>query len=202
MDEVGREKVISNTLDRLLVFSAILIGAAICYLAGILGILPISILIFGLIFSAVTGKDNALRVTYIFIRTLGYMGFAVAALLAGVSIFGLLWGASSIEILRNDANPAAWLAIFGTFAICFLLGSTALKYLWFKPLSRQLDGLHNLIIRDRNPVPRSPAIMSREALRSFSTADELRKWAKLREEEAISDAEFAEVRRKLLNLDR
>ena len=63
MDEVGREKVISNTLDRLLVFSAILIGAAICYLAGILGILPISILIFGLIFSAVTGKDNALRVT-------------------------------------------------------------------------------------------------------------------------------------------
>ena len=88
MDEVGREKVISNTLDRLLVFSAILIGAAICYLAGILGILPISILIFGLIFSAVTGKDNALRVTYIFIRTLGYMGFAVAALLAGVSIFG------------------------------------------------------------------------------------------------------------------
>jgi len=81
------------------------------------------------------------------------------------------------------------------------------EHLWRIPLTRQLPGFHSSYRRlgdlfRRIKVPRSStlSIMSRENLVPFSVADELKKWSKLRDEGVITEEQFLEARRRMLNI--
>lgn len=200
MEEDGRSKMISNTLDRFLMALAVCVGAAICYVSVITGLILGGILVLGMIFSIITGKSTGLKISYVFVRTLAQAGFVVCAL---VSIFVLvkLDRADEVEILGSMPTPVGSMsAVFAFLSVCFILSAVALKYLWFEPSSRQLYVLHNLVMSERRLGARRHVIMSRGSLRSYSAVDELGKWAKLHQEGAISDLEFEAVRQKLLNL--
>lgn len=49
--------------------------------------------------------------------------------------------------------------------------------------------------------PRSLPVFKRESLNSFSVADELAKWAKLRDDGIVTEQEYVDARRALLGRD-
>ena len=80
------------------------------------------------------------------------------------------------------------------------------KYLYFKPLQNHsewvvINGTFSNKPQKSTPdnLKTSVDILQSEKLKSYSVADELLKWAKLKEEGLISEEEFNEARAKLLN---
>jgi hypothetical protein len=88
-----------------------------------------------------------------------------------------------------------------TFSGIFLLSILILNYLWLSPLTRRIVDMEKSsgVSTHRDRKASSPAIIRREALASYSTADELRKWLDLRQQGAITEAEYQDARAKILN---
>lgn len=80
-----------------------------------------------------------------------------------------------------------------------MLGVVALNYLWLAPVGRHLHRLTAKTLKfiSRRPEPSAP-IISREALTSYSHADELAKWSGLRDKGVLSEEEFTRIKTKLL----
>ena len=80
------------------------------------------------------------------------------------------------------------------------IGSVALiiEFLWIGPFTRQLP-----VWRATRALKKTNAkkkrIIGRDSLASYSVADELLKWSKLREDGLITEDEYQEARMKLLN---
>jgi len=104
--------------------------------------------------------------------------------------------------LRPYAAQVIWicLVIFG-ITLAYVV---AVRFLFLKPLQAHSDWVvSNGIFSSKPKAPLTPTttnldIIQGEKLRSYSVADELLKWAKLKEDGHISEEEYNEARRKLL----
>jgi len=92
-------------------------------------------------------------------------------------------------------------------ASCFAVGVVlfyiaVLNMLFYKPLSQHKLWVADNGIFSNKPKPSTPSpeidIIKGERMKSFSVADELIKWAKLKEDGNISEQEYNDARKKLL----
>ncbi|PZT92470.1 SHOCT domain-containing protein [Sphingomonas sp.] len=67
-----------------------------------------------------------------------------------------------------------------------------LTFPWFRNKAKQVSDR-------RNVRPSSTPIFKRDNLKTYSVADELAKWKKLRDEGVVTDEEYDEARQSLLN---
>lgn len=119
----------------------------------------------------------------------------------------------TIEYLTYNGSPSyfyqdAALAIFIILAAtCFYF--LVVKYLYFIPLQNHSEWVEvNGTFSNKLKKPKKPTqeiskanvdILQSEKLKPYSVADELLKWAKLKEDGLISEEEFNEAQSKLLN---
>lgn len=91
----------------------------------------------------------------------------------------------------------------GLIALLAIVPVVLLKFRWADPLNRQFDKMHEAINRKKpkQKEDKSPPIMARDALTTYSVADELIKWKSLKEEGVIDEAEFVKIRDKLMQKD-
>ncbi len=106
---------------------------------------------------------------------------------------------------RNNDYSAVFIIASLTALIAFAY-ILALKHLYFIPLQNHSEWVvanGTFSNKPKNPVSdnlkASVDIIKSEKLKPHSVADELLKWAKLKEDGLISDEEFNEARSKLLN---
>lgn len=97
-----------------------------------------------------------------------------------------------------DRRNFLWLSAVGMAISALLLG-----YLWLGPLERRFERMRqaaedfaNRERKEKKTPP--PSIYNREAMTSYSTAEELRKWRDLYTDGAITRREFEEARAKIL----
>lgn len=89
-------------------------------------------------------------------------------------------------------------------AIAVAISAWFLGFLWLKPLERRFERMRqaaedfaNREWKAKKTPP--PSIIKREALASYSTADELQKWRTLYQDGAISRDQYHEARDKILS---
>lgn len=213
----------SQPADMFMLLLSLIIGMAVCMAAAmgtntVVGFLPVLILLFGLIASIKTGHLGHIRIATKFISIIGWIFLSASVILGmfmqfiafqippdgwtdqsnfivSIPILGMDYIRPD-QVLRNR-NQFAALCIF------FLLGITALRFLWLAPLERQFDSIRAFLRALRFPDlpsrPKQQSIVSRDALHPFSVADELAKWKALHDQGIISDEEYGEARRRLLN---
>lgn len=124
--------------------------------------------------------------------------FAAGAVAIGFIAYAEIDRRSDYPIVEL-AYPEYRLLIYLALTGAVILGVVLLNYLWLGPLGRHLDRVTksalSIFARERVPVPR---IISRQALASFSHADELKKWSELRDENVICEEGFVRIKGKLL----
>ncbi len=160
----------------------------------ILGIPPILILIFGL-HQAKKSKDfGCIEVAVHRFKVFMWCCFIPGVLL---TIF-LFW-----DKHNPFTNPDFLSAFIGTLAAglyLFMVGGFFLKPLREHKEWLEKNGLFNFgldQISDTNGVD----IINNDGLQAYSTADELLKWAELKERGLVTDKEYFEARKKLLGSD-
>lgn len=101
-----------------------------------------------------------------------------------------------------DSEALVVSLIFTAIAFAYLV---AIQVLFYSPLKKNSDWVSVNGIFSKEPrsskdagVPSEVDIIKGEKLRQYSVADELIKWAKLKEDGHISEDEFKEARAKLL----
>lgn len=184
----------SNDYGKLFVFGLLILPPT----ALVVGIVPFLLLAFGLFMFRKT-KDFAHVETaarhYRIYCLLFVVGFVVAALYNATQM------ATDWERESRIANTIAC-SICAAVGVLYIV---ALNYLFLYPLRYHREWIEqNGIFSSRNKAEPVDAdrgaidIIKGERLRSFSVADELLKWAKLKEDGHISEQEFNEARAKLL----
>jgi len=98
-----------------------------------------------------------------------------------------------------DRRNMLFLAAVGVAISAWFLG-----FLWLKPLERRFERMRQAAEDFANRERKSkkappPSIIKREALASYSTADELQKWRTLYQDGAISRDQYHEARDKILS---
>ena len=171
----------SSGLDNLLLILSVLAMIATCL--SIIGIIPVSILLLGLIISIRTGDISNVKISTRFLQIcslLAAVGFLVAATQA------------QDEWRRNDLFIPA--GVFSAMAV-------VLSVFWLGPISRQLGNIQGLFRRKSagNAREKPTKIMDRDGLAQFSVAEELQKWSQLRKEGLISEVEFQAARERILH---
>jgi hypothetical protein len=185
----------SNDHGKLFVFALLILPAA----AFLVGAIPLLFILFGLFMLRRTNDfshiETASRNFKIYC-SLVMAGFIIAAVYIGSQAVDRGWESQR----RNEVVFA--ISICAGIAGAYIL---ALNYLFLNPLRRHrgwvqqngiFSGRSKKELLDAEPV--SIDIIQGERLRSFSVADELLKWAKLKEDGHISEQEFNEARAKLL----
>ncbi|MBC7751510.1 MAG: SHOCT domain-containing protein [Candidatus Saccharibacteria bacterium] len=182
----------SNDLTKILIFILLILPS----IFFVVGIIPALFLAFG-IFMMKKSKDfshleTAVR-NYKYYVLIPIVGSILGSL--GVVVFWVF------RIDRFDSQDLAiGLAICSGFFTIPLLHIFLVKKLFLSPLKSHADWVaENGIFSGRNGTKKdSLDIVKSEGLRSFSVADELIKWAKLKEDGHITEQEFDDVRKKLL----
>lgn len=185
----------SNDHGKLFVFALLLLPVAVC----VVGVIPFLFLVFGLVMLKKTRDfahiETAAR-NYKIYCWLFLIGFAITAAYVQTQAAETPWEA------RDRNNFTIILCVFGAVAAFYI---AALNHLFLYPLRQHRNWIeHNSIFSNRSVGEFTDAdlgkidIIKGERLRSFSVADELLKWAKLKEDGHISDEEFTEARTKLL----
>ena len=114
-----------------------------------------------------------------------------------------------VEKLRDSGEIESHLIVFFMAIVVIIISVfylVVLRYLYYMPLLRNKDWVvgngifsslskNDIIISPLNKVD----IIKGEKLKSYSVADELLKWAKLKDDGHISEQEYNQVRDKLLN---
>ncbi|NWD80906.1 SHOCT domain-containing protein [Pseudomonas reactans] len=181
----------SNQQIKLLIF-AILLAPSIFFLVGII---PALFLIFGLVMM----KKNS---DFSHIETSGqYFKYYVYILLTGCALFALYFATTLGAEDRWDRQTNEFFASLslGGIAIFYIV---ILNFLFLNPLRRhsewvEMNGIFSSKakgVEDSSDVD----IIKGERLRTFSVADELIKWAKLKDDGHITEQEFNDARKKLL----
>lgn len=116
-----------------------------------------------------------------------------------------------IEYLTSNSpsyysNDAVGAAIAFGFLVAIWVYFLVVKYLYFLPLqnhSEWVEANGTFSNKPKKPIQEiskaSVDILQSEKLKPYSVADELLKWAKLKDDGLISEDEFNEARSKLLN---
>lgn len=185
----------SNDHGKLFVFALLILPAA----AFLVGAIPLLFILFGLFMLRRTNDfshiETAARNFKIYCW-LVVAGFVIAAISLENQAVDQVWE----EQGRNREVFA--FSIFAGISGVYIL---ALNYFFLNPLRRhrawiQQNGIFSNRSKEESldAEPTSIDIIKGERLRSFSVADELLKWAKLKEDGHISEQEFNEARAKLL----
>lgn len=173
----------SNSFDNVKLIVAALIFLAVC--ATLVGIVPVAILLAGLLIAMKGGDIKNITTTTRFVQT--------CLLLIGVAL--IVFGFIGYESYSNDRFLPFTLAI----ALLFL--SALLEAIWLDPLVRKFSGAKaacNKLAHDMKLSDSASSIIRRDALTSYSVADELGKWHKLLLEGAITQAEYDGARATIL----
>jgi hypothetical protein len=119
----------------------------------------------------------------------------------GFGIASIHYGSKKVEY-SYERDEAVLFLMFACIAAFYIL---ATNFLVLYPLRKHREWIEQNGIfssRSKTELPQTDVgvfdIIKGERLRSFSVADELMKWAKLKEEGHITEEEFAEARAKLL----
>lgn len=185
----------SNDHGKLFVFALLILPAA----AFLVGAIPLLFVLFGLFMLRRTGDfshvETASRSFKIYCW-LVLVGFVIAAVYVGSRAVDPGW-----EAQRKNEEVLV-ISFCAVVAGVYIL---ALNYFFLSPLRRHREWIEqNGIFSSRSKEelldsePVGIDIIKGERLRSFSVADELLKWAKLKEDGHISEQEFNEARAKLL----
>lgn len=184
----------SNDAGKLFVFALLMIPPFIF----VVGIIPVLFLLFGVLMLRKSGDFNHIETA-----THNYWIFCILAFFALLSISGYLFLEHMGE--KPDYRRNYDLKEVVAFAVCsliplFYIG--LMEVLFLRPMRANRDWIaekYSITYQDPASIGAGEIdIIKGERLRSFSVADELLKWAKLKEEGHITEQEFSEARRKLL----
>jgi hypothetical protein len=176
----------SNDQAKILIFT-LLFAPSILMLGGVI---PAILLAFGIYMTKKNQDFSHIEVAYKNFRHLTFW----------LSVGGFFWSVVWwLQTYNHDwASPIGFLSLP---AYAYYL---AVDHLFYRPLkSRHIWVEKNGIFSNKKtPIPTdTPAsldIIKGEMLKQYSVADELLKWAKLREDGHITEQEFNEARAKLL----
>ena len=117
-------------------------------------------------------------------------GAAADSIFLALSSYRSLHGQMSVGQNAKTDMRNYWIlgAAAATGSIAFL------NFCWYRPLSRNVDRIRNFVFRGKQPHN----IINRESMTTYSVADELQKWAKLKEGGHINEDEYQQARQKLL----
>lgn len=181
----------STEQSKLLIFLLLLLPS----LFFIVGIIPAIFLIFGLVMM----KKNS-DFSHIETAARNYKGYVYIALI-GSGLFALYFATTLGASDRWDRQTEEFI-LSAALAGIALLYIILLNVLFLSPLLShaqwvEANGIFSgkaKTVPDTNDVD----IIKGERLRTFSVADELIKWAKLKEDGHITEQEFNDARKKLL----
>lgn len=172
---------------------AITIGVmAALILLSIPIVLPPLFLFGGLLAALMTGNRNFIT------RTTGLV--QILCIIAGLGFCA----AFIFQFAENNyTDPYYEETPYLFVGLAAIVAAILLKFRWANPLSRQFDKMYEAFNRKKTKAneEKSPPIISRDALTSYSVADELIKWKSLKEEGVIDEAEFVRIRDKLMQKD-
>ena len=184
----------SNDAGKLFVFALLIIPPIVL----IVGIIPVLFLLFGVLMLRKSGNFDHIETA-----SRNYWIFCILAFFALLGIAGYFFleymGEKPDYRSNSDLGEAIAVAVWSLIPL-FYIG--LMEALFLRPMRANRDW-----IADKFPGTfRGPSssdageidIIKGERLRSFSVADELLKWAKLKEDGHITEQEFSDARRKLL----
>lgn len=187
----------SSDAGKLFVFALLSIPPTIF----VVGIVPVLFLLFGVFMLRKSGDfghiETAAR-NYRIVCILGFLG------LAGTAAYFVV---EHLEHLRSERSWGRSYALRDAVAVS--LGSliplfyiAVMQALFLVPLRANKEWIAGKVsaVHGRSKLGNTGGIdiIKGERLRSFSVADELLKWAKLKDDGHITEQEFSEARRKLL----
>jgi hypothetical protein len=183
----------SSDHGKLLIFM-LLMAPSIVFL---IGVIPAIFLAFGIYmmkknqdFSSI---DTAVK---------NFKGYTWLVLI-GFALITIYWGNEYLvkDVSYRDDTFFAWLMLTG-IAFAYLI---VVQVLFYSPMNRHREWVEVNEIFSTKPKSYNDSknqsevdIIKGEKLNQYSVADELTKWAKLREDGHISEKEFNEARTKLL----
>ncbi len=184
----------SNDQGKLLIF-ALFFAPSIIFMVGII---PAIFLAFG-IYMMKRNQDFSSIETAV----KNFKGYTFLALI-GCSISSIYWGSKyfSEEYSWHYDDEFFVSLIFSGIAFAYLV---AVQVLFYSPMNRhrewiEINGIFSTKTKPNmsSNVHSEVDIIKGEKLKQYSVADELTKWAKLKEDGYISEEEFNEARAKLL----
>ncbi len=166
------------------------------------GIIPTIFLSFGLYLMK---KNQDFSSVEIAVRN--YKRYTTLAIFVGLGVF--IYNFIQYKTERGYWSYTYEDGMWAGFWISFIsyLYSLAVKFLFYNPLNSHsewvtINGIFSSKkskVQDENNDDPQLNIIKGEKFKQYSVADELIKWAKLKEDGHISEDEFNEVRSKLLN---
>lgn len=164
----------------------------------LVGILPAIFLIFGIVMMKKNSDFSHITTAVKNTRIYAYICLAIASCFA-------LWFATTLGAEdRWDRKGEEFFASCGAVLLAFVY-IQILNKLFYKPLSLHEQWVSlNGVFTNKVKIPKEENgvdIIRGEKMKSFSVADELTKWAKLKEDGHITEKEYNEARRKLLERD-
>lgn len=185
----------SNDQGKLLIF-ALLLAPSVVFMVGII---PAIFLAFG-IYMMKRNQDFSSIETAV----KNFKGYTFLALI-GCTLISIYWGSKYFFceeycFLYDDVFFAS--LICSAIALAYLI---AVQVLFYSPMNRHREWVEANGIFSTKTKPNTSTnvqsevdIIKGEKLKQYSVADELTKWAKLKEDGYISEEEFNEARAKLL----
>lgn len=184
----------SNDAGKLFVFALLIIPPTIL----IVGIIPALFLIFGLFMLRKSGDFDHIETA-----SRNYWIFCILAFLALIGIAGHEF----FEFMREESHYRSnyhlkELILIAASSLIPLFYIGFMEILFLNPMRANKHWIaEKFADTSRGPTSSGTGeidIIKGERLRSFSVADELLKWAKLKEDGHITEQEFLEARRKPL----
>ncbi|WP_122340421.1 SHOCT domain-containing protein [Pseudomonas caricapapayae] len=181
----------SNQQIKLIIFGFLLLPS----LVFLVGIIPVLLLIFGIVMMKKNQDFSHIETSariYKFYVYLFFIGFLIFGLYCGEAIKT----SHEWEHMREKMYASFIMCGIAIFYIMIM------NFLFLNPLRShstwiEKNGIFSAKAKDV-PEPNAVDIIKGERLRTFSVADELTKWAKLKEDGHITDQEFNDARKKLL----
>lgn len=183
----------SGDTGKLFVFALLAVPPAIF----VVGIVPVLLLLFGVFMFRKSGdfghietaaRNYRIFCTLAFLGLVGVAGYFFVEHLGGERTWSNYVLQEAIAAAASSLIPLFYIAVMQMF----FLNPMRANRDWFADKFSAARG--KLTISNTGEID----IIKGERLRSFSVADELLKWAKLKEDGHITEQEFSEARRKLL----
>lgn len=184
----------SGEQSKILIFS-ILLAPAVLF---IVGLIPALFLAFG-IFMMKKHEDFS----HVTTAVRNFRGYTLLFLL-GSAVFAVYYTTTLNEADSWKRHDEEFILSLIVASICFAY-LIAVTFLFLKPLANheswvEINGIFSIKPRSANTAISTSEmdIIKGEKLKQYSVADELLKWAKLKEDGHISEDQFNEARSKLL----
>lgn len=193
------QPITSGDHAKLFIFSILMLLSMVF----LFGIIPVIILIFGIFMMKKYQDFTEIEKS---VKTVKRYFYAILLGIAPLFFYNLnhiQYGISSYRYgFAHYFAKCISVVVIGLIAVFYLL---IIHKLFYLPLSRhrkwvEVNGIFSIKPKNKNNSKNQSEIdiIKGEKLKQYSVADELIKWAKLKEDGCISEDEFNEVRAKLL----